>query len=160
MLYDYNTANLSNCQQFMLKSTEFYEEKSNVLLTYSSQKKVSEVRCADCRSRVYTQAQDTYDLKNMPVFYDVTQIVRVEIHRYQCWSCGKVFMEDLGLLRHPGTRITEQAAMWLRGLLQFHIPISSISSFTGIRWNTTCRIHKEHMEEKLLQREKELREKA
>lgn len=159
MLNDYITADLFSCQQFTLKSIDFNEERSSVLLTYSSQEKVSTVRCPDCGSRVYAQAQDTYDLKDMPIFYGIAQTVRAEIHRYQCRRCEKVFTEDLGLLRHPGTRITERAAIWLRGLLQFHIPISAISTFTGIRWNTICNIHKEYMKEKLAQRERELREK-
>lgn len=81
MLNDYITANLFNCQQFTLKSIDFNEERSSVLLTYSSQEKVSTVRCPDCGSRVYAQAQDTYDLKDMPVFYGIAQTVRAEIHR-------------------------------------------------------------------------------
>ena len=159
MLDNYITADLFDCQQFALKSIDFNEEKSSVLLTYSSQEKAAMVRCPDCGGRVYAQSLDTYDLKDMPVFCGITQTVRAEIHRYQCKSCEKVFTEDLGILRHPGTRITERAAMWLKGLLQFHIPISSISRFTGIRWNTICRIHKEYMEGKLEQRSAELREK-
>ena len=158
MLDNYFTAELFNCQQFILKSIDFNEEESRALLTYSSQEKISEVRCPNCGGLVYSQSQDTYDLKDMPVFYGIAQTVRAEIHRYQCRACGKVFTEDLGMLRHPGTRITERAAAWLRGLLQFHIPISAISSFTGIRWNTVCKIHKEYMEEQLLQRKNELRE--
>ena len=159
MLNNYITADLFNCQQFTLKSIDFNEERSSVLLTYSSREKASAVRCPDCGSRVYAQARDTYDLKDMPVFYGITQTIRAEIHRYQCRACGRVFTEDLGMLRHPGTRITERAAMWLKGLLRFHIPISAISSFTGIRWNTVCRIHREYMEGKLEQRAAELREK-
>lgn len=159
MLNEYNTADLFNCQQFTLKSIDLNEENSSALITYSSNEMVSTVRCPDCNSQVYVQARDTYDVKDMPIFYGITQIARAEIHRYQCRSCGKVFTEDLGMLRHPGTRITERAAMWIKGLLRFHIPISAISSFTGIRWNTISKIHREYMEEKLQQREKELREK-
>lgn len=158
MLDNYFTAELFNCQQFILKSIDINEEERRALLTYSSQEKISEVRCPNCGGLVYAQSQDTYDLKDMPVFYGIAQTVRAEIHRYQCRDCGKVFTEDLGMLRHPGTRITERAAAWLRGLLQFHIPISAISSFTGIRWNTVCKIHKEYMEEQLQQRKNELRE--
>lgn len=73
------------------------------------------------------------------------QSIRTEMHRYQCRSCGRVFTEDSGLLRHPGTRITERAAAWLRGLVRFHIQVSVISSFTSIRWNTICGIHREYM---------------
>ena len=159
MLNEYITAELLNCQQFELKTIDFNEERSSALLTYNSIEKVSSVRCPECGSQVYAQARDTYDLKDMPVFYGITQTIRAEIHRYQCRACGKVFTEDLGMLRHPGTRITERAAMWLKGLLRFHIPISAISSFTGIRWNTVCRIHREYMEGKLEQRCSELREK-
>lgn len=158
MLNNYITAELFNCQQFKLKSIDFNEEESRALLTYSSQEKISEVRCPNCGGPVYAQSRDTYDLKDMPVFYGIAQTVRAEIHRYQCRDCGKVFTEDLGMLRHPGTRITERAAMWLRGLLRFHIPISSISSFTGIRWNTICKIHREYMEEKLQNRAQELKD--
>lgn len=159
MLNNYITAELFKCQQFSLKSIDFNEEESSVTLTYGSQEKTSAVRCPDCGAQVYAQSRDTFDLKDMPVFYGIAQTIRAEIHRYQCRSCSKVFTEDLGMLRHPGTRITERAAIWLRGLLQFHIPISSISRFTGIRWNTICRIHKEYMGEKLEQRSSELREK-
>lgn len=71
MLDNYITADLFNCQQFTLKSIDFNEEISSVLLTYSSREKASAVRCPDCGSRVYAQARDTYDLKDMPVFYQL-----------------------------------------------------------------------------------------
>ena len=160
MLDTYITTDLFNCQQFILKSIEINEENSTALLTYSSQEKVSKVTCPDCGGRVYLQYHSTCDMKDMPVFCGIAQTVRAEIHRYQCRACGKVFTEDLGMLRHPGTRITERAAAWLRGLMQFHIPISAISSFTGIRWNTVCKIHREYMEEKLLQRAKQVKERG
>ena len=151
----YNTAFSLKCQQYELKDVDFNESASSVLLTFKSREKASEVKCPGCGKRVYIQENCTCEMKDIPIFFGVTQTIRAEMHRYRCRSCKKVFTEDLGILRHPGTRITERAATWLRGLVRFHIPISAISSFTGIRWNTVCRIHREYMEEQLEKREKE-----
>ena len=155
----YNTAFPVNCQQFELKTVDFNESASSVLLTFKSREKAKDVKCPDCGKRVYIQSNCTSDMKDVPIFFGIKQTIRTEMHRYQCRSCGKVFTEDLGMLRHPGTRITERAATWLRGLVRFHIPISAISSFTGIRWNTVSKIHREYMEEQLRKREEEQREK-
>ena len=79
VLNDYITADLFNCQQFTLKSIDFNEEESSALLTYISQEKTSAARCPDCGGRAYVQSRNTCDLKDMPVFYGITQTVRAEI---------------------------------------------------------------------------------
>ena len=158
VLESYNTLYPLSCQQFTLKSIDFCEERSSTMLTYSSQERAADISCPECGGRVHVQSHCTCDMKDIPIFYGITQTVRAEIHRYQCARCKTVFTEDLGMLRHPGTRITERAALWLQGLLRFHIPISAVSLLTGIRWNTVCKVHREHMEEELRRREAELRE--
>ncbi|MBR0445287.1 MAG: transposase [Clostridia bacterium] len=128
-----------------------------MVLPFVSRVKASDTVCPFCSGKVYVQENDSLLLKDYPVFAGIRQKIQVFLHRFQCTECGSAFTEDLGLLRYPGTRITCRAAGNIRQLLKYSIPISAISAFTGIRWNTIAKIHKEYMDEALSGREEELR---
>ena len=147
------------CQQFLCTTYEFNEIASQATLYFESTRKTSEVRCPVCGAFVYQQDNCSTTLKDAPVFAGIMQQLKVSCHRYQCTGCSHVFTEDLGLLRYPGTRITHRAAMVIRQLLRHRMTVSAVSSITGIRWNTICRIHQEAMQETLDERRKELERK-
>ena len=77
----------------------------------------------------------------MPLFYDMYQEVKVTYHRYRCNDCGKTFTENIDEFKYPGTRITNRAAQWIKGLLKYNMTISAVHSLTGIHWNTIKKIH-------------------
>ncbi len=71
-------------------------------------------------------------------------------------ECGHTFTEGIPF-RHPGTRVTERAADWIRQFLLKDFTISAISELTGIHWGTMRRIHQEIMEHALEEHEKDMR---
>ena len=154
-----NIAFSVSCQQFECNSVHFDPSQSECILEFRSQLKTSDVTCPYCGRKVYLQDHDSILLKDFPVFSGIRQKIRVFLHRFQCTGCGSVFTEDPGLLQHPETRITQRAAENIRQLLRYHIPISSISEITGIRWNTIAKIHKEYMDRELSGREEERKKK-
>lgn len=151
-----NIAFSVSCQQFECKSVEFNPVNNEACLLFRSQQKASDLVCPCCGKKVYIQENKTIYMRDFPIFFGIKQRIKVFLHRYQCTECSRVFTEDPGLLRYPGTRITHRAAENIRQLLRYHIPISAISKITGIRWNTIAQIHKTYMEEVLSKRETEL----
>ena len=149
MLQIDNIALSVSCQQYQSKSVEFDCKKSQATLCFESRQKSSEVFCPCCGGKVYIHDRKEIDLKDAPIFPGIAQKIRVTRHRYRCGCCGKTFMEDLGMLKYPGSMITRRAAMVIRQLLMFHIPESAVSSILNIRWNTVQKVHLDYMREQL-----------
>ena len=149
MLQIDNIALSVSCQQYQSKSVEFDCKKSQATLCFESNQKSSEVFCPCCGGKVYIHDRKEIDLKDAPIFPGIAQKIRVTRHRYRCGCCGKTFMEDLGMLKYPGSMITRRAAMVIRQLLMFHIPESAVSSILNIRWNTVQKVHLDYMREQL-----------
>ena len=87
----------------------------------------------------------------MPLQYGTTQTLEVHYHRYRCPHCGKTSSEKVPLT-YPETRITHRAAAWVKGLMRWQMPVSTVQKITGIHWETIRRIHKQTMDEALVRR--------
>ena len=159
MLHIDNIAIAVSCQQYECKRVELDCKKSVATLHFESSQQTSEVTCPSCGGQVHTHDWKAIRLKDAPIFPGIAQKLRVMRHRYLCLNCGKTFMEDLGVLRYPGSMITQRAAAVIRQLLMFHIPESAVSSMLNIRWNTVQKVHLEYMNE-LLKKRREEQEKA
>ena len=83
--------------------------------------------------------------------YGTTQTLEVHYHRYRCPHCGKTSSEKVPLT-YPETRITHRAAAWVKGLMRWQMPVSTVQKITGIHWETIRRIHKQTMDEALVRR--------
>lgn len=142
------------CQQFISERFENHPRRS--VLYVVSRQETSRVRCRECGSSVHVQDRYTRTLKDMPLNAGEPLELEVEIHRYQCPECGQTFTEEIPFL-HPGTRVTERAADWIRRFLEKDFSITAVSELTGIHWDTIRRIHEEIMDHALQEHEKDMR---
>ena len=148
------------CQQFVCRTGWMDVMDSTVILPFVSTQQAKDVRCSECGGAVHVHSTPTIELRDAPIFAWNYQKIEVTRHRYRCTKCGKTFLEDLGMLQYPGTRITVRAAQFVRGLLRFHISLSTINCLLGIRWNTLRFIQEEWMKEQLDKREQEQEKKG
>ena len=156
LMLEYNDIAINvSCQHFICKTARMNVLDSTVVLPFVSTQQAKDVRCRECGSPVHVHSTSTIQLRDAPIFAWNYQKIEVTRHRYRCTECGKTFQEDLGLLQYPGTRITVRAARFVRGLLRFHISLSTISCLLGIRWNTLRFVQEEWMKEQLAQRKQE-----
>lgn len=148
MLREEDIAIELRCQQFLCKCymRDLNEERS--VLWFKSEQKTETVSCPYCRGRVYSDGYGQITLKDMPVWYGMAQALTFECHRYECRQCGKKFTEEVSV-QHPGTKVTERAARWIRAMLRFKVSIRSIQDLTGIHWETIRNLHLEAMESTL-----------
>ena len=142
-----------SCQQFECRS--FREGEHSLVLEFNSTQKASEVRCPHCGARVHVHDCGTMRLRDIPFWVGVEQSLEVHYHRYRCSQCGRSFSEDV-CFRHPGTKITERTAIWVRELLRWHLSISSVHEITGIHWETIRNVHRKMMRETVGERWREL----
>ena len=70
-------------------------------------------------------------IKDMPLQYGTAQTLEVHYHRYRCPHCGKTFSEKVPLT-YPETRIPRRAAAWVKGLMRWQMPASTVQKITGI----------------------------
>ena len=131
------------------------EEKQSVILFKSTQV-TEDVRCPYCQGKVYADGYGPTTLKDMPVWYGMSQEITFLCHRYECTQCGKKFTEEIPL-RHPGTKVTDRAARWIQAMLRHKVSIRSIQKLTGIHWETIRNLHLEIMESTLEQHTAELK---
>ena len=143
------------CQGYIANSVTLNQDGSAVDIAYTSTSDVMHVRCPHCGGKVSVHDIFHYTLKDMPFCVGVRQILTFTGPRFKCQDCGKTFHEEIPI-KHPGTRITERAACWIRSFMKHKMTISSIQEITGIHWDTIRFIQKEHIEEALSERQSEL----
>ena len=154
MLHNHIMSLSLECQQFV--SERFENKSGHSVLHVVSKAETESVRCLECGRRVYVQDHYSGILKDIPLYAGETLVLEVKVHRYQCAECGQTFTEEIPF-RHPGTRVTERAAEWIRKFLAKDFTISAVSELTGIHWDTIRRIHQEIMEHALEEHEKDMR---
>ena len=156
MLREEDIAIELKCQQYVGKCyMRDLEEKQSVILFESTQE-TKAVRCPHCQGKVYADGYGPTTLKDMPVWYGMTQEITFLCHRYECTRCGKKFTEDIPL-RHPGTKVTDRAARWIQAMLRYKVSIRSLQRLTGIHWETIRKLHLEIMESTLEQHKAEVK---
>ena len=121
---------------------------------YKSKQKSTAVVCPHCGGKAHIRDYSVTTLKDMPFIPFVKHRLKIIHHRYICTVCGRSFTEKLSM-QHPKARITKRAAVWIRVLLSFGIPIFALSKLMGIHWNTIRRIHADYMNGCLKERENE-----
>ena len=113
-------------------------------LFFESKLKPKNVTCPVCGGKVKTNKVYTLTHKDMPIFAENKQLIRIKLHRFVCKDCKKTFKEE-ELLSYENSRITTRAVSWIKTLLLFSFTILSINKITGIRWHTIKKIHSEIM---------------
>ena len=144
------------CQQYICNCyMRDMEEKQSVLL-FESRQETEKVSCPRCGGKVYIDGYGSETLKDMPIWYGMSQELTFQPHRYECVVCGRKFTEEIPL-RHPGTRVTDRAAKWIQAMLRYKVSIRSIQGITGIHWETIRKLHMEIMTETLAEHEAALK---
>lgn len=138
---------------FYCNSYSFNEKGSN--FDFVSTKDTSEITCPFCGSKVHIYDNSTVRLKDMPMFSGVFNSINISIHRYRCTSCNSSFSEELPF-KHPGTRITNRLANYIKSFLKHRMSIKDISEITGVHRDTISKIHKAYMKEELNERAEQL----
>lgn len=123
------------------------------LLHFKSSGTAGKAKCPYCGGQAHVCGSYSTQLRDMPVYANTRQDLRISYHRYRCTVCSRTFREEIPF-KHPGTRITERAAAWISSLLRFSIPISSIQSIAGIHWDTIKGIHRNEMDRAISDRRK------
>ena len=147
MLFNNNSIAISfSVNQYQCNNIEIWDDENGkeekVLVELRSTFDTKFVRCPYCGGAVRGHGEWVTILDDMPIWMGLKQEVYVRYHRYQCKECRKVFSEDI-CIKHPGTRVTERAATWVKGLLRYGMSVKAISEITGLHWNTVRAIHEE-----------------
>ena len=154
MLSVNNITDLFSFKQFV-SSTCVSDEQENIIPQFESQRDTSSVRCPLCNGKVHVHDTSRSTLKDMPFLPGAAQKINVLVHRYKCQSCSCTFNEEVEF-KYPGTRVTKRAAAWIKAFLLCRMSIKSVSTLTGIHWDTISKIHKEIMDSELKKRKEEL----
>ena len=144
------------CQDF--ESVDFLvnAEETEAVLLMESRKSTKTAACPVCGGNVEIHSKRSTYLKDIPIWHGVQMGVCFIFHRYCCHRCNNVFSEEIPG-KYPGTRITCRAAEWVKALLKEKMPILSVQNVTGIHWDTIRKIHKEFMQDKINERDIQLK---
>lgn len=157
MLQEDNIAIELKCQSYVCKTYMRNQEGTESVLIFESKQRTEDVLCPFCNGKVNICELARKHLRDVPIWSGISQELCFLCHRYRCIACGKKHTEDIPL-QHPGTRITERAANWIRTLLLNKVSIRSIQRITGIHWETIRNIHIAAMEETLEKHTEDLKE--
>src|SRR3712207_6131228 len=91
-------------------------DETQSVFIFESKQRTEKVRCPSCGGRVNICELTEKHLRDMPIWSGVMQELCFLCHRYRCRACGKKHTEEIPF-RHPGTRITQRAANWVRTML-------------------------------------------
>lgn len=146
------------CQGFDCSSEPIWSPEDDAMVFhFSSSIDTTTVRCPKCNSETYVHGYTSQTLKDMPLLPGIKQLLCFELHRFYCLGYDSTFTESLPF-RYSGTRITNRAAEWIKAFLRAKVSIRTIQLLTGIHWDTIHRIHEEHMNQAIQEREVQLRE--
>ncbi len=145
MLKDKDIAIELKCQSFVCKTYMQNEEGTESVLIFESKQRTEDVNCPFCGGKVNICDLTNKHLRDVPIWPGMAQELSFLCHRYRCTACKRKHTEEIPL-RHPGTRITQRAANWIRSLLLNKVSIRNIQQITGIHWDTIRNLHIEIME--------------
>jgi len=73
---------------------------------------------------------------HLPVGRKATWL-QVQVPRYACVGCGKVWRHRLQAVARPRSKLTKAAAWWaLSQVVLDHVPISGVAAVLGVSWDT------------------------
>lgn len=139
-------------------SFKYYPELHTSEYRIEYKRDTNTIKCPFCGGKVEIYESYETRLRDMPIEPGTRNYVIVSYHRYRCTHCGETFTENIDTIKHPKTRITHRLAAWIKLLLLEKSSISAVNRITGVHWGTIKKIHLEIMEEALLKRELELKE--
>ena len=130
-------------------------DKTSTVLFFESTVETKDVVCPLCNGAVYVHDNYQTHLSDIPFEYGMTSRWEFFGKRYKCQKCGHSFVHETPFC-HPGTRITERAASWIKGMLKNKVSIRAIQELTGIHWDTIRKVQIEYMQTMIRQRQDEL----
>lgn len=130
-------------------------DNSKTVLFFESTVDTKDVVCPMCGSAVYVHDNYQTHLFDVPFEYGITSRWEFFGKRYKCRKCSHSFVMETPFC-HPGTRITERAASWIKGMLKNKVSIRSIQELTGIHWDTIRKVQIEYMRDMIEDRQSEL----
>lgn len=141
-----NTTIYQEIQGFTFRASEFNPLTCTQISSYVSNANVSDVICPFCGAKVHVKDHYTTTLKDMPFWFGEKHVIELKHNRYICTDCRLTFTEQLSV-QQSETRITQRAAVWIKGLLRHNMTIFSVVRITGIHWDTVRRIHQKYMQD-------------
>ena len=145
------------CQGY--KATQFSVSHENYksVLFFESTIKTKDLSCPLCSNAVYIHDNYQTHLADMPILYGYANRFEFFGKRYKCQKCGHSFVNETPFC-HPGTRITERAAAWIKGMLKNKVSIKAIQNLSGIHWDTIRKVQIEYMQTMIADRQQQLKE--
>lgn len=157
MLYINNIKVEFECQGFKATHIGVSPDETKTVLFLESTKRTEEAVCDKCGGKAYIHEHYNTHLTDIPIIYGTTHRLEFFGKRYKCNKCGHTFTEETPFC-YPGTRITERAATWIKGMLKNKVSISAIQKLTGIHWETIRKVQIEYMRSMIEKRQDEIRE--
>ena len=133
-------------QDYITQSQKINEEKQLIETDIASIRDTRDVICPECGGRVHVYDSYVRRVFDYPMFPHYKNYLNVRIHRYRCQRCTHTFSEQPSFIEE-GTRVTILAAAWIKAYLAENMSVKSVSSITGVNWNTVRRIQQKYMEE-------------
>ena len=158
MLLDTNNTKIREIfQQYSCTEFSFERNNNETWLNFTSLQKTENVCCQYCGAE-NVEVHDNYTtvLKDMPIFFQISNYASVVHHKYKCRECQRVFSEEIPF-KYPDARVTNRAVQFIKAMLLYGLSISGVSNLTGIHWDTIKRIHINVMEDALETRIKQLK---
>ena len=146
-----------NCQGYKATHLGMSPDKTKTVLFFESTTKTKDVKCPKCCGEVYIHDSYQSHLTDIPFIHGVFNRWEFFGKRYKCQKCGHSFVNENPFC-HPGTRITERAASWIKGMIKNKVSIKAIQELTGIHWDTIRKIQVEHMNSMLDCRQNDLKQ--
>ena len=144
------------CQGYEATHLGISPDKTKSVLFFESIEETKNIVCPVCSGEVYVHDNYQTHLSDIPLEYGMTSRCEFYGKRYKCRKCGHSFVKETPFC-YPGTRITERAATWIKGMLKNKVSIKSIQELTGIHWDTIHKIQIEYMQTMIDDRQNELR---
>ena len=132
-------------------------DNTKTVLFFENNMETKDVSCPKCGGEVYVHDNYQTHLSDVPLKYGMTSRWEFFGKRYKCRKCGHSFVNETPFC-YPGTRITERAATWIKGMLKNKVSISAIQKLTGIHWETIRKVQIEYMRYMIEDRQYELEE--
>lgn len=145
------------CQGYKATHLGISPDKTESVLFFESILPTKDVVCPLCSGEVYIHDNYQTHLIDIPLEYGTASRWEFFGKRYKCKSCGHSFVNETPCC-HPGTRITERAAVWITGMLKNKVSIKAIQELTGIHWDTIRNVQIEYMKSILDERQERLTE--
>lgn len=145
------------CQGYKSTHLGISPDSTKTVLFFESNIETKVVTCPLCGGEVYVHDNYQTHLSDVPIKYGMTSRWEFFGKRYKCRKCGHSFVNETPFC-YPGTRITERAATWIKGMLKNKVSIKSIQDLTGIHWETIRKVQIEYMQKTIDKRRDELKE--